>query len=74
MAGLRNARSKFGRRGIGIALDDRDLVDEVAQHAGGTHPAKLPPITRALVAVMDQYLDNVYKSGVRWSSSACHPR
>jgi hypothetical protein len=36
-------------------------------------PAKLPPITRALVAVMDQYLDNVYKSGVRWSSSACRP-
>jgi hypothetical protein len=38
MAGLRDARSKVVRRGIGIALDDRDRVDKVAQDPGGTHP------------------------------------
>src|SRR5215471_15592416 len=37
VASLRNARSKVGRRGIGIALDDRDLVEDVAQNAGGAH-------------------------------------
>src|SRR5215471_17430335 len=37
VASLRNARSKVGRRGIGIALDDRDVIDDVAQNAGGAH-------------------------------------
>src|SRR5215469_6046605 len=38
VASLRNALSKVGRRGIGIALDDRDLVENVAQNAGGAYP------------------------------------
>src|SRR6516164_8687253 len=37
VASLRNALSKFGRRGIGIALDDRDVVEGVAQYAAGAH-------------------------------------
>src|SRR5215470_11124204 len=37
MARLRNARSKVGRRGIGVTLDDRDLVETVAQDARGAH-------------------------------------
>src|SRR5215472_9561293 len=37
VASLRNARSKVGRQRIGIALDDRDLVEDVAQNAGGAH-------------------------------------
>src|SRR6516162_2972627 len=38
VASLRNALSKVGRRGMGIALDDRDLVEDLAQNAGGAHP------------------------------------
>src|SRR5262249_3073232 len=37
VAGLRDSRSKVRGRGIGIALDDRDPVDEVAEHTGSTH-------------------------------------
>src|SRR6516165_12006730 len=37
VASLRYARSKVGRRGVSIALDDRDLVEDVAQNAGGAH-------------------------------------
>jgi hypothetical protein len=38
VASLWNALSKVGPRGIGIAFDDRDLVEDVAQNAGGAHP------------------------------------
>src|SRR5262245_53244632 len=38
VAGLRDSWSKVERRGIRIALDDRDPVDDVAQHTRGTHP------------------------------------
>src|SRR5215468_11351215 len=34
---LWNTLSKVGRRGIGIALDNRDMIDDVAQNAGGAH-------------------------------------
>jgi len=37
VASLRNAGPKVRRRGIGIALDDRDLIEDVAQNAGGAH-------------------------------------
>src|SRR4029450_8685141 len=37
VASLRDSRSKVVSRGIGIALDDRDPVDEVAEHTSGTH-------------------------------------
>src|SRR5262249_47897860 len=37
VASLRDARSKVRRGGIGIALDDRDLVEVVAQDTGGAH-------------------------------------
>src|SRR5215471_6181907 len=38
VAGLRDARSEVEIRGIRIALDDRDPVDDVAEHTGGAHP------------------------------------
>src|SRR5262245_41609186 len=37
VASLRNARSKVERRGIGVALDDRHLVEVVAQNTRGAH-------------------------------------
>ena len=37
MAGLRDSRSKLVSRSIGIALDDRDIVDKVAKDTGGAH-------------------------------------
>src|SRR6478672_8403787 len=37
VASLRNALPKVERRGIGIALDDRDRVEMVTQNAGGAH-------------------------------------
>jgi len=37
VAGLWDSRSKVVGREIGIALDDRDPVDDVAEHTGGTH-------------------------------------
>jgi hypothetical protein len=37
MAGLRDSRSKLVRRSIGIALDNRDIVDKVAKDTGGAH-------------------------------------
>jgi hypothetical protein len=37
VACLRDSRPKVEARGIGIALDDRDAVDEVAEHTAGTH-------------------------------------
>src|SRR5215510_3211883 len=37
VASLRNALPKVERRGIGIALDDRDRVEVVAQNAGSAH-------------------------------------
>src|SRR5262245_12368972 len=40
VARLRNSPPKIRRRGIGIALDDCDLVDDVTQHAGGAHTSQ----------------------------------
>jgi hypothetical protein len=37
VTGLRDPCSKLVGRGIGIALDDRDRVDNVAEHSGSTH-------------------------------------
>src|SRR5262245_45268529 len=37
VTGLRDSRSKLVGQGIGIALHNRDPVDDVAKHTGGTH-------------------------------------